>query len=1140
MSAWTVSNEELRATPMTRVSVRLLGEFEVAVDGNVVTDFESASSRALLARVAAELGRPLPRSMLAELLWPDRPAGSAAGNLRHALTTVRRAIGDADAERPILATSGSTIALESTADVDVDLADFERLASVALNEPGAVAAWEAAIKLRRGAFLDGFEGRSSEAWDTWVITMRRWVDERATTVLRRLAELRERTGERRAARELARQWIELDPLDESAHRMLIRLLALDDRRAAALVHGDELTEALASELGIEPAPETRALVDDVRAGRFPVRVPDVPALRLRVPGDLAAEPCVGRDDELRWLRDRFESSRGGSGRVVFVVGQPGAGKSVLLRTFEREAVESTPSLVVVRATCLAHSDARVPFLPIRRVLQQLLGDLELDWINGLLRPSEAAQLWAGVPAAVEAMLDLGPSLLGTIVDGEALLRRFEDGFADHVLVRRLRAAVDEAGARASDPTRRRQPLVDQCAAVLMRLATVQPLLITIDDLQWADSGSLDVLTAFASGIGRLPVLVIAALRPGETEHGHDVVGRTVHRIASRSLEPCEVVLGGSRAFVDAWLDVEPNSFDQAFRDRLYRTTGGNALFTVEFVRALRRDGHLAQDDRGRWFVQRQHDWGELPPRVEATVAARLDELPEELRRDLEFAAVQGLEFSAEAVALARGVGVQDVVLRLSSLCVTPNSLLRSAGSELAGQVHLHRFRFRHALFRRHLLDRMAAPIRRVVHEATGAALEQTHTEGLTRVAGELAAHFDAAGVVDKAIEFGVLAGREASRMSAHDDAALHFERALELVAMLEPSPEVARRELELLTLLGSCHQSHFGYNASQTTRVYERIRDLTRIVPPSLESAGAIGGLLTVDGLRAKYAQALAEAEQLLDLADELDAPAIESVARVQLGWMLLMVGRLVEADEQLSMCIERYDRSWDVWLTPTVGLHVLSTAQAWRAITSWHLGRLQRALELGDRSIVVAREARFPFGLAFALSVGGCLLGELLEDAERITSAADEVAAIARAEDFAFYSAAAELHAGSALLLSDEPTAGVESMRRGLAAWADLGTDAFATWSRTWLAEAYIRGGHLDDARRELAAIDGRLAHGEERLAELRRGYVGAMLRRAEGDVDGAAVAYRDLIDAARAARARGPELQAVAALEALTDATS
>ena len=138
---------------MTNISIRLLGRFEVVVDDRLVTGFEPGSARALLARLAVAPGRPLPRTMLAELLWPDRPASAGAANLRHCLSSLRQVIGDAEAERPLLVASRTDIALGTDAEVSIDLVDFQRLVSTTPSEPGAVASWEAALELRQGPFL---------------------------------------------------------------------------------------------------------------------------------------------------------------------------------------------------------------------------------------------------------------------------------------------------------------------------------------------------------------------------------------------------------------------------------------------------------------------------------------------------------------------------------------------------------------------------------------------------------------------------------------------------------------------------------------------------------------------------------------------------------------------------------------------------------------------------------------------------------------------------------------------------------------------------------------------------------------------------------------------------------------------------
>ena len=106
-------------------------------------------------------------------------------------------------------------------------------------------------------------------------------------------------------------------------------------------------------------------------------------------------------------------------------------------------------------------------------------------------------------------------------------------------------------------------------------------------------------------------------------------------------------------FVDECLDLEPNRLDATFRNRLFEATGGHALFTVEMIRSLKQHGTLVRDSHDRWILDDEALWDTMPPRVEATIAARLEDLPLELRRDLEVAAVEGAVFSAEVVASAR-------------------------------------------------------------------------------------------------------------------------------------------------------------------------------------------------------------------------------------------------------------------------------------------------------------------------------------------------------------------------------------------------------------------------------------------------------------------------------------------------------
>ena len=1128
-NAWTGGRTTV-AQVSELLEIRLLGTFDVLRNGRPVTAFESRSERALLARLAADLGRPVPRAVMAELLWPERPEGAASANLRHCLSVLRRAIGDNEHIR-FLETSRTMLTLTEGPHVVVDLAEFRRLASCPATDPGAVKAWERASELFRGPFLDGFELDVGGEWNAWVLATRARDRELAVDTLRRLAETRYRTGEVEQARRHVRRWLELDPWSEPGQRLKMRLLALEGEGAAALATAKRFTDMLKHDLGVAPDPETLELVRAIRHGGLRASSPSIPGLATRSPVAPIPVPCVGREQELRWLHDHLAEAMAGAGRIVFVVGQAGSGKSVLLHEFERQALERVPDLVVLRGTCNGYHGPGDPFLPFRQVLRQLTGDLEVEWMNWRITESEALRLWAALPDVARALLDQGSHLFGTLIDAEAMTERLARGFPDHELLARMRAGLAVAARRQSDQTRR-QPLVEACGRVLTWVASRRRTVITIDDFQWADTGSVDALIHLGSVCAAVPLMVVVALRPGETGDVRDPAELAMNQISARRPETCRLDLVGSREFVDAWLDSEANTYDDEFRSRLHAVTGGNALFTVEIVHSLREAGQVVLDAEGRWRVHRL-DRLDLPSRVEAVIAERVSRLSTDVQRDLEVASVAGERFSAEAVADVRGEPQGDVLQRLSGLCVAPSSLLHPDGIEVVAGSRVNYFRFRHVLFQQHMVDGLSDAVRASLHEAIARTMEESNAGDLSDIAADLAGHYHAAGLIDRAIDHDILAGQSAVRLSAYENAIEHLLRALRSLEERQRIEPDEQRELRILTTLGACYQAQHGYNGAETMGVYEKIRTLTARVRPSPESAAAVGALLTVDGLRARYLDALAGAEQLLDLSRHLGSPPIETLARTQLGWMLLMVGRIVEADEQLGMATDRYDPDWDAWLTPLAGLHVRSTALAWRSITAWHLGDLDRARRAGAEAIELARTAHHPFGLAFALSVGGCLLGELLEDPALIAGCAAEVGEIAAAEDLVFYRAAAELHAANAQALEADALAAASSIRAALTVWAHLGTHAFSTWSRTWVAEALIRGGDLAGARRELETVDRQLLEGEEELAQLRRWYVEGLLHRAEGDVEAAVAALRTAIRLARSARARGAERQAQAALD-------
>jgi len=282
---------------MSGLVIRVLGPFEVTLDGEPVTRFETRKTRALLGYLAAEGGRPHHREALAEMLWTDRPEGAARANLRHTLRTLRLAIGDYEASPPYLLATGYTIQFNDNSDAWIDVAAFSLLLpanrSTALpTSQQAVRELEEAVELFRGSFLDDVSLADSAAFEEWRVLRREQYNHQVLDALCRLAGYHERRGEYEPALAYALRRVELEPWEESAHQQVMRLLATTGRRAEALSQYKALRRVLAEELNLEPVTETTRLYEQIRDGELELLAMSPAFLEeqpLRLPGFLEQE-----------------------------------------------------------------------------------------------------------------------------------------------------------------------------------------------------------------------------------------------------------------------------------------------------------------------------------------------------------------------------------------------------------------------------------------------------------------------------------------------------------------------------------------------------------------------------------------------------------------------------------------------------------------------------------------------------------------------------------------------------------------------------------------------------------------------------------------------------------------------------------
>ncbi|MCB0188513.1 MAG: AAA family ATPase, partial [Caldilineaceae bacterium] len=418
---------------------------------------------------------------------------------------------------------------------------------------------------------------------------------------------------------------------------------------------------------------------------------------------------MAREPELAQLNRWLEQAQAGRGRVAFVIGEPGSGKTALIGEFVRRALARETDLVVAGGNCNAYGGIGDPYLPFREILELLSGEIETRWRAGSMNATYAERLWQVAPHTVAALLAVGPDLVDTLLPGAALLTRATAALTADTTAQlpKLQALIDQHQTAASGAHLQQGNLFAQYTHVLQTIARRQPLLLVLDDLQWADTGSLSLLFHLCRQLSGQPILIVGLYRPAEVALGRAGERHPLEPIVNELQQrfgEIHIRLNQSsgRHFVDALVDSEPNELDQPFRDALYRQTAGHPLFTVELLHGLQARGDLMQNSAGAWVAAPTLDWRILPARVEGLLKERIGRLPPALQEILQIASVAGETFHAQIIAQVQGAAEWQIVRQLGGMLEQQQRLIALQGSQQIDAGQLTQYRFHHILFQQYL------------------------------------------------------------------------------------------------------------------------------------------------------------------------------------------------------------------------------------------------------------------------------------------------------------------------------------------------------------------------------------------------------------------------------------------------------
>ena len=869
------------------------------------------------------------------------------------------------------------------------------------------------------------------------------------------------------------------------------LLSVTDQRSAALAQYESCCRILDQELGVPPAEETTALYEKIKLGRpaeMPGPVQPTTGARqlVNAPPQIvvsavtsmpAGQRFVGREKELTTLRAALLAAIGGNGQQMFVVGGAGRGKSSLIREFVRTTQADLPELLIAMGRCTAREGIGDPYLPFHEILHQLTGDVRSTGGGVMVERVQAGNLSRVASITIPLLVEEAPDLIGSFVPAQQLLAKAEAlGSPDSPWLRRLAVLANSKQSAQLEQPR----LFVQIAAFLATVAARRPLVLVLEDLQWADASSISLMFHLNRVLASSRILILGTYRPEAVliARNHEqhplagVLGELKRHQGQIWVDLAQQSLAEERAFVDAYLDSEPNLLDENFRSRLFSHTRGHALFTVEVLRELETRGELVRDDDGNWVLAHTIDWNALPAKVEGVIEQRIGAVDKELRAYLTIAAVEGESFTAEIIASILGEDARVVVRRLSQALGQEHRLVQAQSIEHSGEQRLSRFRFRHQLFQHYLYRSLSAAERMYYHEDIGNALESFYGQRAPEFASVLAEHFQAAGSTQKAVRYLTVAAQQASMKTANLEAA-HFARTgLALLEAIPPGAERMKLELLLQIIRGRSAMYSEGYAASDAEAGFVRAMQLCEQMGRIPQIFPVMYGLWALYLIRGEFEAARQQAQRLIALAAEQGNTRSEMLGHGMMGLPLCWMGALAAARDHLERLAAWYEPQHDAENTSIYGQAALLARLTSLPMVLCMQGFADQARDKCSQFVQMSETLSDPISRAFALSFAG-IVYQLLHDVEQTDIYAEKIVAHCQKQGIPFWLAYGLVLRGWVLSMQGDPH-GTALMREQIDHLRQGQELAGTPWLISLLAEGYARTGRLQAA---LEATDEGLA---------------------------------------------------------------
>jgi predicted ATPase/predicted Ser/Thr protein kinase len=807
---------------------------------------------------------------------------------------------------------------------------------------------------------------------------------------------------------------------------------------------------------------------------------------------------VGRDVQRGQMWRAYTRVKEGRGLILAVTGEAGIGKTSLMEEFLAELAERGERPVLGRGRCSERLAGDEAYLPILEALESLLHRHSGPSLSEVMKA--VAPTWYGLVAG-----DSAPS---------------------------SSAAPREAGPAASQERMKRE-----LGALFQELSRMQPLVLFIDDLHWADISTIDILNYLAGRFADMRVLVLGSYRPSDMALARhpflairsDLQSRGLfEEIGLRFLEPKDV----ERYLA---LQFPGHEFPIDFASVIHAKTEGSPLFMADLVRYLRDTGGIVEKN-GRWALARSLPEvpRDLPESVRGMIHRKIEQVDERDRKLLVAASVQGHEFDSAVVAEAVEMDAADAEDRLETLEQVHVFVRRGEEREFPDRSLTLNYQFVHVLYQNALHISLQPTRRAALSGRVARALVARHGDQVAAVAARVAVLFEAARDFSASAQYFYIAARRSAGLFAFREALSLAERGLNAVQALPDDPARKQQELRLQMMKGAALRSTTGWATPEIERVFTRAWQLCQELDDPPELIPVLWSTTQFLLIRGNLRECRDRGDELMGQAERSGKQAYIMAALHVSGVVREFIGDMVESSRRLERCRELHVPSEHLAYAAMYGRDPGMTGRAMSSRPLWILGYPDRAVARVSETLTIARSQRQPTMVAFALVINQGIHIYRGEAAEALAMG-EEIIALSREYELPQEALWSQAYRGYALHLLGRTSEGIDVLKASLAAQQAISAGLVRPEFLALLADALRQAGRVDEG---LQAVDEGFAHAERTfeagyLAELHR--VRGELLRLTGNAALAEASLREALNYAGRQQAKSFELRAAAALARL-----